>query len=87
MTTDPEQVVEPVKRVMHEHLTGAWKIFPSEEMCFLFDAVTPARQFKCGTLYHDDVDFTDFGPEPWDDLTETDIASPGWMPYKPAVYK
>ena len=56
-------------------------------MCFIFDAFTPARQFKRGTLYKENLDFADYGPEPWDDLTDTDTAPPGWLPYKPEAYE
>ena len=85
-TTDPAKVESPVMRVVHNALTEAWKIYPSTELCFIFDAVSPARQFKRGTLYHDDLEFADYGPEPWDELTETDTTSPGWLPYKPELY-
>jgi hypothetical protein len=52
-------------------------------MCFIFDAITPARQFKRGMPYQADAEFPDYGPEPWVDLTESDDPTTGWMPYKP----
>lgn len=86
-TTDPEKVTEPVLDLVHRNLKNAWRINKNHSMCFIFDAVNPARQFKRGMLYNERSDFPDYGPEPWDDLTETDTKAPGWMPYKPRVYK
>lgn len=42
-------------------------------MCFLFDSVSPARQFKIGSKYTDEDPFADYGPPPYGgSITETD---------------
>ena len=41
-------------------------------MCYIFEAVTPGRQWKRGTVYTEEEPFALYGPPPWPDLTETD---------------
>lgn len=86
-TTDPTKVTRPVEELVHEMMSRAWKVNNDRPMCFIFDVVNPARQFKRGMLYDEDAEFPDYGPEPWDDLTEADTDEPGWMPYKPIAYQ
>ncbi|KAF9641961.1 hypothetical protein BDM02DRAFT_3194173 [Thelephora ganbajun] len=86
-TVDPNAVTGPVGRHVHENLSDGWKINKELPMWFIFDAFSPARQFKRGTPYTDDGEFADYGPESLGDLTETDGEPPGWMPYKPATFK
>jgi hypothetical protein len=85
-TIDPTALTIPVNEHVHSDLQRAWKINRCLPMWFVFDTVTPARQFKRGTYYLEEKSFADYGPEPWDDLTESDTGSPGWVPYKPRVY-
>jgi hypothetical protein len=71
-TTDPTAVEEPVLDLVHPKLADAWKVHPRHQMCYIFEAVTPGRQWKRGTVYTEEVPFAEYGPAPWPDLTETD---------------
>jgi len=57
-------------------------------MCYIFDTVNPAMQFKRGMAYDDEADdFPEYGPESSGDLTETDVAGSGLMPFKLRPYE
>jgi hypothetical protein len=70
--TDPTLVQHPIDRFVHKKLRYGWKVHPQHQMCYIFDFVTPARQWKRGTKYTDANPFAFYGPAPWPDLTETD---------------
>ena len=61
-------------------------------MCFIFDVVNPAKQFKRGTQ-HDDSDddpFPEYDPNPEEDPNVTESDLPNGMHrqlYKPVPYK
>jgi hypothetical protein len=80
-------VDRPVEDLVHPSLRSAWKISNDLAMWYIFDVVSPARRFKRNTPYTEEADFADYGPQSYEDLTETDGEKPGWMPYKPPAYK
>lgn len=83
--TNPRLVKGPVRELIHENLAGAkWKIY-RHQMCYIFDAVVPARQWKRGTVYTEEEPWAEYGPPPWPDLTETDRL-PRQKPYYPRAY-
>ena len=81
--TDPAKVKQPILHLIDPALVAAWDINTDHEMCFIFDAISPARRFKRGMVFNEDADF------PQDtcdgDITETDGPDPGWMPVNPRV--
>ena len=53
-------------------------------MCYIFDAVSPARQFKRGLPFAESATFPDYADGSPGDITETDMKDdPGLMPYMP----
>lgn len=84
-TTDPTIVTEPVDEYIHEKLEAAWKVHPKHQMCYIFDFVTPGRQWKRGTKYTEQDPFADYGLPPWPDLTETDDLNV-LKPYRPRAF-
>ena len=60
-TTDPTVVEEPVLDLVHPKLANAWKIYPRHQMCYIFEAVTPGRQWKRGTVYMEEEPFALYG--------------------------
>lgn len=84
-TVDPAAVTRPIKNLVHPSLSHGWMVSSDLSMCFIFDAVSPARRFKCGTLATPDGDFANYGRKPYMDLTETDGPPPGWVQYKPPI--
>ncbi len=88
--TNPARVNQPISALVHNDLKNAWRINKALPMCFIFDAVSPACQFKRGMPFTDDDAYprypTKEDSDGADDITETDGDPPGWMPYKPRVY-
>jgi len=85
---DRKMVVGPVEELVDEELANAWRVNRHNQMCFIFDVINPARQFKRGMKYKEDQDFADYGPDPWYDLTEDDCkVGSGWTPYKPLSHR
>ena len=70
-TTDPTIVTQPARGV-HQKLRHAWAIQPGHDVCFVFDAIDPSRQWKLGTEYTEEDPFAEYGPAPWPDMTDTD---------------
>lgn len=80
--------IQPVASKIHENLKTAWVVNPKLEMCFAFDYISPARQFKRGVPYDESMNFPEPGDTPPDDLTETDSGEAiGWIPYMSPSYK
>lgn len=86
-TTDPLLVTHPVERLVHESLSESWKVTRGNQMCFIFDAHSPARQFKRGVPFRQNAEYPIYGKPPYDNLTETDEDEPGLMPFSPCNYK
>jgi len=80
--TDPSTIKQPIASTIHNSLKTAWKINNSLPMCFIFDAVSPARRFKRGMAYDPEMDFPEYDEEKESgNVTETDEGPPGLMPY------
>jgi len=54
-------------------------------MCFIFDTISPARQFKRGMPFDEDGEFPEYAEEESGNVTETDD-NLGLMPYMPETY-
>ena len=80
---DPAKVVFPVAKLINAALVGAWRVNRGHKMCFIFDAISPARRFKRGMVYDEEADFPEDTCD--GDITETDGPDPGWMPVDPAL--
>jgi len=83
--TDPARVKRPILSLLSPALVTTWKVNEKHTMCLIFDAVSPARRFKRGMVYDEEVDF------PMDTLdgniTETHGPDPGWMPVDPTLVR
>jgi len=79
--TDPAKVRRPVISLIAPALADAWRINRKHDMCFILDAVSPARRFKRGMIYDDEATFPDDTRDGY--ITETDCPAPGWMPVDP----
>ena len=86
---EPHQlaITRPSLKLIHLNLRSAWKINSNLGICFIFDAVSPARRFKRGMPYDDDADFLDYDDEESGNVTETDGDPPGFMPYNVEEYE
>lgn len=85
-TTDIKEVTGPVASMVDEKMVNGWKVNECLPMWLIFDVINPVRQYKRGLRYSDRLEFPAYGPEPWDDLTETDDPPRGWMPFAPISY-
>lgn len=85
--TIPARVRRPTPTLIHGNLTSAWQLNKELEMCFIFDAVLPARRFKRGMPYTDDGDFPDYNEGEAGNVTEMDSGPPGLMPYAVYTYR
>lgn len=67
----------------------AWEVNNLNQMCFIFDYISPCRRFKRGLLYNHALEepFAEYEQNRWEDpnVTETDEA-PGLQPYYPEDY-
>lgn len=82
--TNPTAITQPISTLVHEALKNSWAINTTVNMCFIFDAVSPARQFKRGEPFDESGTFPDYDDGSPGDVTETDMAAaPGLMPYMP----
>jgi hypothetical protein len=81
----PAEVKRPVIKLVSPALAAAWRVNRKQEMCFIFDAVSPARRFKRGMVFDEKADF----PKDTRDgnITETDGPGPGWMPVDPGLVR
>ena len=83
---DPSKIRCPVEHIVHPKLSQAWTVQQLNPMWFIFDSCTPARHFKRGVPFDEDQEFPAYGPEPYDDLTETDQPPDGLMPFAPILH-
>ena len=83
--TNPARVGRPTPEHIHGSMTSAWKLNRGLQMCFIFDALSPARRFKRGMLYTEEGTFPDYNEGEAGYVTETDVDYPGLMQY--AVYE
>ena len=83
--TDPARIKQPFVKILSPALATAWKINRKHSMCLILDAVSPARRFRRGMLFNEELDF------PMDsqdgNITETDGPDPGWMPVDPTLVR
>ena len=84
--TNPTKIKQPISSLVHECLTSAWVINPKSKLHYLFDVVSPVRQFKRGMPYVEEGQFPEYSPETAGDITETDGGPDGLMPYMPREY-
>ena len=89
--SEPESnssVPRPVASLVHPNLVKiSRKVYPAHQMCWIFDAVVPASQWKRGTIYTDEDPWAEYGPSPWPDLTEADERKLPQKPYYPRLYE
>jgi hypothetical protein len=85
--TNPLKVTCPVADEVHPLLSQAWVIHNGNPMWFIFDAHSPARHFKRGVRFQENLDFPGYSEPPYGDLTETDKDPPGLMPFAPWEHK
>lgn len=84
----PANVTQPIFAFVHENLAAAWRVNINHPICFVFDAVSPARQFQRGVLFNEDAAFPELCDASPGDVTETDGPGPAaLMPYMPEEYK
>ena len=83
--TNPARVSRPTPALIHESMANSWQLNRGLQMCFIFDAVSPARWFKRGVLFTEEGTFPDYNEGEAGYATETDVDDPGLMQY--AVYK
>lgn len=84
--TNPANIEQPIMELIHPALLNTWIINKSVNICFIFDTVSPARQFQRGVVYKEDADFPEYNDGALGDVTETD-ENPPLMPYQPRPYK
>jgi hypothetical protein len=87
-TTDRSKMVKPVMQHIHPSMLKAWAIYHYFQPCILFDAASPLRRFKRGTVFNEDDDdpYPDYHPRDEAEATETDEEGV-LQPYKPTDYK
>jgi hypothetical protein len=79
--TDPAKVNRPISTIVHENLKSTWAINKALHMCFIFDAISPACQFKQGTPFNKRGQFPKYSEGELDNVTKTDGNPIPWMPY------
>ena len=72
LQTDSSLVTGPVIEAVHERLHDAYRVHNNHEMCYIFDFVPPARQWKAGTEYSEKGNDVEYGPAPWQALREVE---------------
>ena len=70
--TNSRKVTGPVLELVDPKLLKGYKVNNDLEMCYIFDFVPPARQWKAGTKYTEDAPDVEYGPSPWPDLREVE---------------
>ena len=83
----PGYATTPDKTLVNKNLREAWRVHRTHQMCYIFDFVTPARQWKRNTVYSEDDPWAKYGRgPPWADVTETDEKEHSQQPYFPVDY-
>ena len=83
---EPGKITQPISTIVHETLQNAWAINKNAHLAYLFDVVSPVRQFKRGMPFTEEGEFPEYSEGTAGDVTETDDDPPGWMPYMPREY-
>jgi len=86
-TTDRSLIGRSVDSHIHDAMSGAWMIYEDSQMYTLFDALSPVRLYKRGTVFNvDDIEsYPSYGSRNVADITESD--SEGLLqPYAPEDY-
>ena len=69
---------------IHATLKNSWAINNAVDMCFIFNAVSPSRQFKQGVEFNERGKFPEYDDRAQGDVTEMDmVGPPGLMPFMP----
>ena len=89
--TNPKEVDRPVIKMIHDNLTRAYRINRRLPMCFIFDHISPACQFKRGTTYGPNTPFAQWTKEELAEATETDepdeeTGDAKLVPFDPKLY-
>lgn len=85
--TDRSCISQPVSKYIHPTMSGAWAIPKKFQMCIIFDAVNPLRQFKRDTVFNakDKDPFPNYNPRKTAEVTESDYEGK-LQPFKPWNY-
>ena len=85
--TDRSLIDKPVRALIVPAMSMAWEISQYYQMCILFDAVNPVRQFKRGTVFNEEEEdpYPKYNPCDGGDATESDEEAT-FKPYKPSDY-
>jgi hypothetical protein len=70
LQTDSTKVTSPVIEAVDNNLHDAYKVHSVHQMCYIFDFVTPGRQWKAGSEWTEDGPDAEYGYPPWPALTE-----------------
>jgi len=84
-TTDRSLIDRPVDSHIHDAMSEAWAIYEDSRMHTLFDAVSPVRLYKRGTVFNVDESYPSYGSPNVADITESDSEGP-LQPYMPENY-
>ena len=84
--TDPASINQPLSALIDENLKKAWAINKKQPMCFIFDSVSPAREFLRGMEYDEGADFPEPDDKDGSQITDTDDV-PMLMPIMPGEPK
>jgi hypothetical protein len=68
-------------------MLDAWKVNVDMPLCFIFDYISPARQFKRGEVFDEEGPFAEYDPNPAHDPNVTETDKDGTtLPYRPIDY-
>jgi len=88
-TRYPAQVTELDLSLVSKKLkrTG-WKVNRKLQMCYIFDSISPGRQWKRNSVYTEADPWATYGGgPPWPDVTESDERDVPQQPYFPREVK
>ena len=88
-TRYPAQVTELDHSLICKKLRRiGWKVNRKLQMCYIFDSVSPARQWKRNSVYTEDDPWAMYGRgPPWPDVTESDEKDVPQQAYFPREVK
>ena len=84
--TAPDMIKQPLSQFINSALASSWTVNPFMPMCFIFDAISPTRQFKRGTKDRNSQPFPYYDEDHLSDVTETDGTPTPWVQYMPRKY-